>query len=184
MRKITAGYFHSLDGVVTDPDKWQFDSFDDDLGTMLGETMSRIDTVLLGRQGYTEWARYWPDAKADEGFASFINRVRKFVASRTLAPGDITWQNTRLIEGDVQAFARELKAGEGGDIAVMGGFSLTRQLFFGGLLEELTLITHPVVAGRGRRLFEAGDPVTRLELRDCRRTSRGNVVTTYGLRPE
>lgn len=184
MRKITAGYFHSIDGVVTDPDQWQFDAFDNDLGAMLGEVMARVDTVLLGRVGYGEWAGYWPNAESDEGFAAFINGVPKFVASRTLKPGDLTWENSSLIEGDLLAFARKLKSDEGGDIAVMGGFSLARQLFFAGLLDELTLITHPVIAGTGRRLFEPTDPMTRLELRDCRRTGKGNVVATYSLRPE
>ena len=78
---------------------------------------------------------------------------------------------------------RGLKAKPGGEIAVMCSFSLTRQRLFAGLLDSLMLITHPVVAGQGRRhLFEPGDPVTRLELQDCIRTSKGNVVTTYGVR--
>jgi dihydrofolate reductase len=72
---------------------------------------------------------------------------------------------------------------DGGEIVVMGGFSLTRQLLFAGILDSLTLITHPVVAGAGRRhLFEPGDPATRLELLDCYRTSKGNVVSTYAPR--
>jgi dihydrofolate reductase len=61
----------------------------------------------------------------------------------------------------------------------MGGISLVRELFFAGLLDELTLITHPVIAGSGRHLFEPTDPVTRLALRESVRTSRGNVVATY-----
>ena len=58
---------------------------------------------------------------------------------------------------------------------------MTRQLLFAGLLDELTLMTHPVVAGSGRRLFEDGDPLTRLVLKDQYRTSKGNVVSTYSL---
>jgi dihydrofolate reductase len=57
-----------------------------------------------------------------------------------------------------------------------------RQLLFAGLLDELTLITHPVIAGSGRRLFESTDPVTRLALKDLLRTSKGNVVSTYRIR--
>lgn len=183
MRKLTAGYFHSVDGVVEAPNMWQFDAFDEELGATMGKLMQSIDTVLLGRIGYQEWAGYWPNAEADQDFAAFINGVPKHVASRTLSQGDLTWQNSTLIEGDVEAFVRDLKNRDGGDIAVMGGISLARQLFFAGLLEELTLITHPVVAGQGKHFFEPSDPVTRLELKDCVRTSKGNVVTTYGLRP-
>ncbi len=66
----------------------------------------------------------------------------------------------------------------------MGGFSLVRQLLFAGLLDSLTLITHPVVAGAGKRMFEPTDPLTRLELIRSSVTPKGNLVVTYGLRPE
>lgn len=184
MRKLTAGFFHSVDGVVEAPDTWQFDAFDEELGGVMMETMAKIDTVILGRVGYQDWAGYWPNAKADQEFGAFINGTPKFVASRTLKQGDLTWQNSTLIEGDVFDFVRRLKAREGGDIAVMGGFTLAKTLFFGGLLDELMLITHPVVAGKGRHFFEPGDPVTRLVLNGSTVTSKGNVVMTYGLKGE
>ena len=111
-----------VDGVVESPNLWQFDAFDDELGALLGETMSKIDTVLLGRVGFEEWAGYWPNAEADQDFAQFINNMPKYVASRTRSQADLSiWQNSTLIEGDVVEFARELKAREGGEIAVMGG---------------------------------------------------------------
>ncbi len=182
MRKVTAGYFHSVDGVVESPNLWQFDAFDDDLGEMLGAVMQATDTVLMGRIGYSQWAGYWPTATVDGDFAAFINGVPKFIASRTLSAADLGWSNATLIAGDLETFVRDLKTREGGDIAVMGGISLARQLLFAGLLDSLTLITHPVVAGAGKRMFEPTDPLTRLELLDCRRTSKGNVVTSYGLR--
>jgi dihydrofolate reductase len=181
MRKLTAGLFHSVDGVVEAPNLWQFDSFDDQLGALLGRVIADTDTVILGRVGYGEWSGYWPNASADMEFAGFINNVPKFVASRTLKD-PLAWQNSTLISGDLEAFVRDLKGRKGGDIAVMGGISLVRQLLFAGLLDELTLITHPVVAGAGRRLFEPTDPTTRLELRTTLRTTKGNVVSTYGVR--
>mgnify|MGYP003888241781 CR=1 FL=1 len=73
MRKLTAGLFCSVDGVVEDPFKWQFDSFDEELGAGMGEMMGRIDTALLGRVGYQQWADYWPNAESDADFAGFIN---------------------------------------------------------------------------------------------------------------
>jgi dihydrofolate reductase len=183
MRKLTAGLFHSIDGVVEAPDQWQFDAFDDELGALLGRVLEATDTVLLGRKGYQEWAGYWPTAEHDEGFGAFITAVPKFVASRTLTQPRLTWQNSTLITGELIPFVRDLKSRDGGEIAVMGGFSLTRQLFLAGLLDSLTLITHPVVAGAGRRhLFEPGDPTTRLELQDSTRTSKGNVISTYAPR--
>jgi dihydrofolate reductase len=183
MRKVTAGLFHSIDGVVEAPDQWQFDQFDDELGAMFTGVQKRTDTVILGRKGYEEWSAYWPTAELDGDIADFLNGVTKFVASKTLK-GPLTWTNSSLIEGDVPAFVRALKAKEGGEIAVMGGIEIVRSLFLSGVIDELTLITHPVVAGEGRRhLFQPGDPVTRLTLISEHRTSKGNVIATYGLRP-
>lgn len=182
MRKVTAGLFHSVDGVVEAPDKWQFDQFDAELGAVLGRTLSVTDTVLMGRVGFEAWTKDFGEGPGDEFFSPFINNVPKFVASRTLK-GKLGWQNATLIEGDLLDFVRDLKAKPGGEIAAMGGISLVRQLLFAGLLDELTLITHPVVAGEGRRhLFEPGDPVTRLTLIGGVTTSSGNIVQTYSLR--
>ena len=183
MRKVTAGLFHSVDGVVQDPFKFQFDSFDDELGTGLSTMINSVDAVVLGRVSYQEWAGYWPTAPRDEDFAAFINPVEKFVASRTLS-APLEWENSHLIEGDVEQFVTELKSREGGEIAVCGSISLVRQLFFAGILDELTLMTHPVVAGSGRRLFKDGDPLHRLVLENQYATSKGNVVSTYSLRKD
>jgi dihydrofolate reductase len=179
MRKLTAGLFHSVDGVVEAPFKFQFDSFDDELGAELGKVMATTDAVILGRVGYEEWAGYWPTAEQDEGFARFITAVPKYVASRTLR-GKLAWDSSTLIEGNLEAFVRNLKQQPGGDIAIMASVSLVRQLLFAGLLDSLQLITHPVVAGPGRHLFEPTDPTTRLVLQDSIRTTKGNVVSTYG----
>lgn len=183
MRKLTAGLFHSIDGAVEAPDQWQFDQFDDDLGAMLGAILGRVDTVIMGRKGYEEWAGYWPNAQQDEFFGKFINGVPKHVASRTLS-APLAWSNSSLIAGDLDAFVRDLKAQDGGEISVMASISVVRHLFLAGLLDELTLITHPVIAGaQYRHLFGPGDPVTRLELVDSTRTSKGNVVSIYRLKP-
>ncbi|SDT01581.1 Dihydrofolate reductase [Pseudarthrobacter equi] len=181
MRKVTAGLFHSIDGVVSDPFKFQFDSFDAELGEGLTAMINSVDTVVLGRKSYEEWASYWPNASADQDFAAFINPVEKFVVSRTLSE-PLEWQNSRLMDAPLEEFVAKLKESDGGEIAVCGSISVTRQLLFAGLLDSLQLMTHPVIAGSGRRLFEDGDPLTRLVLLDEKRTSKGNVLSTYGLR--
>ncbi|WP_104082953.1 dihydrofolate reductase family protein [Cryobacterium sp. Y11] len=181
MRKLTAGLFMSLDGVVESPNLWQFDSFDEELGVEMSAMMTRVDTVLLGRVGYEQWASYWPNADKDDPFGAFINPVPKFVASRTLT-GDLAWQNSTLIPGDVNEFATELKNTAGGEISVVGGISLVRHLLFAGLLDSLTVMMHPVIAGEGRHLFEPTDPVTRLTLQTSLMTSKGNALLTYGMR--
>ena len=127
MRKVMAGLFHSVDGVVEAPHLFQFDSFDDDLGALLSGVQERVTDVLLGRVGYAEWAAYWPNAQADGDFAAFINAVPKHVASETLS-GKLDWSNAQLIEGDLLDFVRQLKAGAGGEIAAMGGACSSRAI--------------------------------------------------------
>lgn len=182
MRKVTAGLFYSIDGVAEAPDQFQFDSFDDELGMLLGGVMADVDTVLMGRQGYQEWAGYWPNAEQDMDFGGFINAVPKYVASRTLGQNDLTWNNSTLIEGDLEAFVRDLKSRKGGTIAAMAGMSLVRQLLLAGLMDELTLIVHPVISGKGKHLFLPDTPTTRLTLKSSQQTSKGNMVLTYVLR--
>ena len=181
MRKLTAGLFCSVDGVVEDPFLWQFDSFDEDLGAGMGEMMGRIDTAILGRVGYQQWAEYWPHAESDDDFARFINPLPKFVASRTLA-GELEWQNSRLIDGPLEDFVVGLKNSDGGEIGIFSSISLVHQLLSAGLLDTLMLIVHPVIAGSGRRLFNDGDPLTRLELQSSQQTSKGNMILRYSLR--
>jgi dihydrofolate reductase len=180
MRKVTAGLFYSVDGVVESPNLWQFDSFDEEMSQEMGAMMSRVDAVLLGRVGYQEWSGYWPNTAPDDPFGAFINPVPKFVASRTLA-GNLEWQNSQLMDAGLEDFVTALKQTDGGDISVMASISLVRQLLFAGLLDSLTLMMHPVVAAKGRHLFEPGDPVTRLGLQSSRMTSKGNAVLQYGL---
>jgi dihydrofolate reductase len=102
----------------------------------------------------------------------------KYVASTTLGD-DLAWENSTRITGDLDAFVRDLKQQDGGDIAVTGSISVVRHLLFAGLLDELQLMIHPAIAGPGRRLFEPTDPPTRLTLVDSTVTSKGNVLNTY-----
>lgn len=181
MREVHASLFQSVDGVVESPDQWQFDHFDADMGAMMTEAIAPIDDVLLGRVSYEQWSGFWPTVGDDDPFGSFINPVRKHVASRTLA-GPLSWENATLIPGTLESFVEELKQQNGGRIAVQASISVVRQLLFAGLLDRLTLMIHPVVAGAGRHLFEPSDPVTRLELVHSVRTSSGNVLSTYAPR--
>ena len=185
MRKVVSGLFHSLDGAVEGPDQWQFDSFDAELGELMTRTIGSIDEAIMGRVTYEEWSGYWPNSAPgeDNPFSEFINTVPKHVASTTLT-GPLAWQNSHLIEGNLHDHVRHLKESQGHDVGVQGSISIVRELFLAGLLDELVLVSHPVIAGRSfRRLFQHEDPTTRLDLTDLVRTSAGNVVQTYRLRP-
>lgn len=183
MRKVTAALFASVDGVVEAPNLFQFDHFDADMGPVMMTALAKQDTVILGRRTYEEWSDYWPQAPAEDGFAAYINPITKWVASRTLS-APLAWNNSHLIQGDAVEFVRDLKGGEGGEINVAGSPTLVRALLLGGVLDTLTLMVHPVVAGSGlRRLFHDDDPTTRLILVDHLITRSGNALLTYSLRP-
>jgi dihydrofolate reductase len=177
MRKVTASLFSSLDGVVEAPNEWQF-AFDEEMGAAVSRLFDELDTVLLGRVTYTEWAGYWPTS-TDEPFAGWINSVPKHVASSTLDSVD-EWQNSSLIKGPVADFVAELREQDGGAIGTAGSPSLVRSLLDAGLLDELTLLIHPVVAGGGRkRLFADDAGLTKLELVESQPTSSGVLIATY-----
>ncbi len=182
MRKVTSGLFISLDGVVEAPHLWQFDVFDEDMGDAMTQFLADIDTVLLGRVTYQEWAAYWPNATTDGEYAVFINDTPKYVASTTL--NQVDWRNSTLITGDVAAAVANLKAQSGGNIGIQGSPTLVRYLLSVGLLDELTLMIHPVIAGRGQRLFPGDSELKRMALIDSRITGSGVAMLTYGKKAE
>ena len=176
MRKVIAGLFITLDGVVESPDKWQ-EHFDEDMGQAMMEQLASQDAVLLGRVTYQEWASYWPTA-TDEPFASFINSTPKYVFSTTLESVE-AWQNSTLVKGDLAQEIARLKQQPGKNIGTAGSPTLVRSLLEQGLLDELILLVHPVVAGSGKRLFKDGDSLKRLNLLSAKPTRTGTVILTY-----
>jgi dihydrofolate reductase len=177
MRKVTASLFSSVDGVVEAPNEWQF-AFDEEMGAAVSRMFDELDAVLLGRVTFTEWAGYWPTSD-DEPFASWINNIPKYVASSTLPSVD-SWSNSTLIKGSLAEFVTELREQPGGEIGTAGSPSLVRSLLAEGLLDELTLMVHPVVAGGGRkRLFTDDAELTKLELVESKPTSSGVIIATY-----
>lgn len=176
VRKVVSGLFISLDGVVESPDKWQFDVFDDDMMAAMTSHIAQEDTVLLGRVTYQDWAGYWPTSK-DEPYASHINNTPKYVASTTLK--EVEWMNSTLIKGPLADQVRSLKQESGGNIGVSGSPSVVRSLLQDGLLDELTLMIHPVVVGGGKRLFLDGMGLKRLHLVRSKMTQSGVAILTY-----
>src|SRR6201995_965034 len=148
MRKLYAGLFSSIDGVVEGPNEWQH-AFDDEMGAALARMPDGRAGVISGGVTFREWAGSWPTS-TDEPFASWINGVQKYVASTTLGSGDVdSWANSTLIKGPVTDFVAELRQQDGGTIGVGGSPSLVRSLLEAGLLDQLTLMISPVVAGSG-----------------------------------
>src|SRR5215207_4979590 len=85
MRKVSASFFISLDGVVEAPQNWHFPYFNDEMGAVVGEAIAASDAFLLGRRTYEEWAAFWPtEAAAESPMAGPMNETPKYVVSTTL----------------------------------------------------------------------------------------------------
>jgi len=177
MKKISAGLFISLDGVVEAPETWHFPYFNDEMGEIVGSQMAAADTMLLGRRTYEEFAAYWADKGGEEEFADQMNNTPKLVASTTL--DSVDWQNSELIRGDVAKELRRIKGEQGKDIAITGSPTLVRSLLRDGVLDELRLLVHPIVVGQGKRLFDEGGDRVPLKLAETRTLSTGVMYLTY-----
>lgn len=179
MRRIIASEFVSLDGVFEAPNEWHFPYFSDEMGQEIMAGMGQADAMLIGRVNYEEWADFWPNQDPEENpAAGFMNGVRKYVVSTTLEE-PLAWENSTLIKGNAAQEVSKLKEGEGGDITISGSASLVRSLLREGLIDELKLMIHPLVVGKGKRLFEEEDDQIPLELEDSRTFSKGVVYLTY-----
>ena len=178
MRKVTAGLFVSLDGVVESPEKWHFPYFNDEMGEAVGAAISSSDAMLIGRVTYQEFAAYWPGVSSeDEPFATHMNNTPKYVVSKTLDKAE--WNNSTLISGNVAEEITKLKQQPGKNIGITGSATLVQSLLQDDLLDELGLMIHPVVVGSGKRLFQEGGGPKGLKLVDSMTFSTGVVSLTY-----
>lgn len=177
MRKIVAGLFVSLDGVVEDPQNWHFPYFNDEMGESVGKTMGEADTMLLGRVTYEGFAAYWPQQGEEVEMAAHMNTIPKLVASRTLK--SVEWQNSTLIEGDVAEALTKMKSQPGKNIGITGSVVLVRSLLRAGVLDELVLLVHPIVVGKGQKLFEDMEEQIPLKLASSKTFSTGVLELTY-----
>ena len=159
MRKITAGLFISLDGVVEAPDQWHFPYFNEEMGDAVGATLGQVDTMLFGRKTYDSFAGAWPEREAageeDADFAKILGDARKIVVSNQEL--ELTWRNSELLQGDLREAVTALKEEGEGTIGMSGSISVVRQLLAAGLLDELHLLVHPIAVRKGMRLFDEGE---------------------------
>jgi dihydrofolate reductase len=182
MRKITAGLFISLDGVVEAPDQWHFPYFNEEMGAAVDATLGAADIVLFGRKTYDSFAGAWPEreeaGEEDADLARKLGDVRKIVASNQRL--EFTWRNSEQLEGDLVEAVTTLKSEDGGDIALSGSVSVVRQLIAAGLLDELHLLVHPIAVRKGMRLFDEGESPVPLRLISAEIFETGVLNLVYG----
>ncbi|HUQ43168.1 MAG TPA: dihydrofolate reductase family protein [Candidatus Limnocylindria bacterium] len=190
--KLTATEFVTLDGVYQGPGApdedrrngferggWQAPFGDEETGRFITSVYERMDAMLLGRTTFDIWASYWPDHDGGDPVSHGINVLPKYVPSTTLK--DPAWQNTHVLDGDVEAAVRELKAKPGRDLLLQGSGVLLRWLLERDLVDELNLLIYPVLVGDGLRLFRDQGQTHRLEVLDSRTTPAGVIIQTYRL---
>ena len=178
MRKIVAGLFISLDGVVEAPQNWHFPYWTDEMGAIVQGQIDASDTLLMGRGTYDEFVQFWPNAGSDVELADHMNGVEKIVVSSTLS--NPTWQNTTVIGDNVAERLQALKELPGRkNIGMSGSAGLVRWLINNDLLDELNLLVHPVIVGSGKRLFTDDSARKSLALADSRTLKTGVLSLVY-----
>ena len=156
---------------------WVAPLFDDAIGAFMDDVFSRVEAFLLGRGTYEIFAAHWPRVTdPDDPIARALNGLPKYVASRTLTSAG--WSGSSIVRDPIAEMAA-LKARHRGEIQVHGSAGLARSLLEHGLVDELRLLTFPVIVGRGKRLFGEDAAPTGLALAELRTSSTGTVMARY-----
>lgn len=169
----------TLDGFFEGAKPWDLDWHNEVWGEELEqfslEQAQTADTLLFGRLTYQGMVAYWTNATGD--IADFMNSVTKVVASRTLAKAE--WNNTRLINTDIEAEVLTLKQQPGKNILIFGSANLCATLMPTGLIDEYRLCIVPVVLGNGTPLFKSLPELLKLNLLKTRTLKSGGIILYY-----
>jgi dihydrofolate reductase len=191
MRKLVVLSFITLDGVMQAPGGpeedptggfkhggWVAGYFDDFLGKVMVEQMSKPFDLLLGRKTYEIFAAHWPYVETkNDPIAAGINNAKKYVASKTMTKLD--WANSELINGDVPEEVKKLKEQDGPEIQVHGSGDLIQTLLKDDLVDELWLKIFPITLGSGKRLFAEGTIPVEFKLLESAISPSGIFVAKY-----
>ncbi len=180
MKKLLVFESISIDGYFVDAHgnmEWAHDGQDDpEFADWVSGNASGGGELLFGRKTYQMMEAFWPTPMAAQqmpAVAKGMNERTKYVASRTIQP---TWNNTHLLKDALADSVRELKAGDGPGITLLGSGSIAAQLDEAGLVDEVQFVIVPVALGSGRTVFSHK---RNLRLLDQRAFRCGKVVVTY-----
>jgi dihydrofolate reductase len=190
MGKLTVTTFVTLDGVMQAPGGpaedtsggfrhggWVVPLADQKMGAFIFDVFSRADAFLLGRMTYDIFAGHWPKVKdPDDLVAHKLNTLPKYIASHSRQQFD--WEPSHAVHSVLDVVPR-LKQQYAGEIQVHGSGALVQALFACDLVDELNLLTFPVLLGQGKRLFSANTPLRTMKLKHCEATDGGAVIAVY-----
>jgi dihydrofolate reductase len=184
MRKLIVFNHVSLDGYFVDANgdmSWaKADHQDEEWNSFVAENASGGGVLVFGRITYELMAGFWPTPSAIESMpvvAEGMNSMPKVVFSRTL--DQASWNNTKLVKGDLAAEIRKMKKEPGDGMAIMGSGSIVSQLAQEGLIDEYQVVVNPVVLGQGRTMFDGVKDKLNLTLTKTRAFGNGNVYLCY-----
>lgn len=196
MRKVVVDEFMSLDGVSQAPGgpeedpsggfrhggwQLQYERGDDTPGNWALDNIAEAGGFLLGRRTWELFAAYWPNAPEEmQAIAEPLNTKPKYVASRTLTE-PLDWENSTVLEGELEDSVGALKQEDGGDVHVIGSTELVRALLERGLVDELRLVIYPISLGGGKRIFQSDGVRMDWSLVESR-VAGGVIVATYARR--
>ena len=184
MRKIIVTEFITLDGVVEAPGGnetnhpnagWSSTYKHPEAGKYKVEELASVDTLLLGKKTYEQFAGYWP-TQTGGGFADRINQMPKYIVSQSLQK--VNWNNSYILR-DVAKDVTALKKTDGGDILVYGSATLAKALLQHDLIDELRLMLHPVSIGGGLKLFDDNRELKKFTLKYSRVFDNGILILEY-----
>lgn len=157
---------------------WAIPLLDTETGDYLNQVYGGAAAFLFGRRTYEIFAGSWGLMKdpSQSPIGQALHSRRKYVASSTLT--EPRWADTTVIAGEVAAVS-ELKAEPGGELQVHGSGALVRWLLENELVDEINLLTFPVIIGQGTRLFADTGPDVALDLVDTRTTPNGVTIQVF-----
>jgi len=175
--RLVATEYMSVDGVMDEPGKWSFPFWSEQAAKFKEEELLATDALLLGRLTYEGFAAAWPTMKDTGEFGGRMNSIKKYVVSSTLK--NPTWTNTTVITGDPVEEIKKLRAQPGKDLLLSGSGTLVRSLIPHDLIDEFRLMIHPIVLGKGKRLFHGDEPERVLQLTGVKQFPTGVTVLSY-----
>jgi dihydrofolate reductase len=184
MRKIIAALQTSVDGFIEGPNgelDWAM-AEDEEAWREMDETLSSIDTFILGRGMYPEYEQYWlallanpTGTKNENAYARRADKIPHIVLSKTL--DKVAWKTTRIVR-DVEEI-RKMKQQPGKDMLTFGGATLVSSLMNLGLIDELRLMVNPLILGGGKALFKDVKEQHGLKLIQAKQLKSGKVSLIY-----
>ena len=189
MRKLTGAVFQSLDGVMQAPGGpeedptgdfrfggWAFHFWDDSLEDPFNKVINAEYDLLLGRRTYDIFAAYWPNNQ-DNPIGARFQRINKYVLTNSSAPLD--WEHSFSISGDTAESVAKLKRTEGRDLLIQGSSTIYVPLLAAGLIDNLVIMTFPIILGEGKRIFSGSQTPGALRLINSSVSNKGVLFSSY-----